>query len=290
LVAALLLLQTPEATSLSGKPLYPIDLPNRQKLEADLAQAEKDLAAKPNDADAIIWLGRRYGYLWRYRDAIAMFSKGVALHPSDARIYRHRGHRYITVRQFDRAIADFDKAVSLIKGKPDEIEPDGAPNPAGKPRSTLHFNVWYHLALAHYLEGDYDKALAAWNECMKVSTNDDSITATSDWLWMTLMRLGRKADAAKVLERITAKMNILENGSYHRRLLMYKGLEKPETLLDTASADALTIATQGYGVGNWYFVNGDRTRAREIFERVVAGPQWSAFGYIAAEADLQRMR
>jgi tetratricopeptide (TPR) repeat protein len=194
------------------------------------------------------------------------------------------------VRQFDRAIADFEKAVSLIKGRRDEIEPDGAPNPSGKPRSTLQFNIWYHLALAHYLKGDYDKALTAWNECMKVSTNDDSITATSDWLWMTLMRLGRKADAAKVLERITPKMEILENGSYHRRLLMYKGLEKPETLLDPANADALTVATQGYGVGNWYFVNGNRPRAREIFEKVVSGPQWSAFGYIAAEADLQRMR
>ena len=283
-------LQQPEATSLSGKPLYRIDLPNREKLEADLAQAEKDLAARPDDADAIIWTGRRYGYLWRYQDAIAMFTKGIAAHPNDARMYRHRGHRYITVRQFDRAIADFEKAVSLIQGKPDEIEPDGAPNPSGKPRSSLQFNIWYHLALAHYLKGDYGKALDAWRECMKVSTNDDSITATSDWLWMTLMRLGRKGEAAKVLERISPKMDILENGSYHRRLLMYKGLEKPEALLDPANADALTVATQGYGVGNWYFVNGDRARAREIFQKVVSGPQWSAFGYIAAEADLQRMK
>lgn len=283
-------LQKPEATSLSGKPLYPIDLPNRQKLEADLAQAEKDLAARPNDADAIIWVGRRYGYLWRYQDAIAMFTRGIAQHPNDARMYRHRGHRHITVRQFDRAIADFEKAVSLIKGRPDEIEPDGAPNPSGKPRSTLQFNIWYHLALAHYLKGDYEKALNAWNECMKVSTNDDSVTATSDWLWMTLMRLNRKAEAATVLERITPKMEILENASYHRRLLMYKGLEKPETLLDPTNADALTIATQGYGVGNWYYVTGNRAKAREIFEKVVSGPQWSAFGYIAAEADLQRMK
>jgi tetratricopeptide (TPR) repeat protein len=292
LAAFLLLttLQKPEATSLSGKPLYPIDLPNRQKLEADLAQAEKDLAARPDDADAMIWVGRRYGYLWRYQDAIAMFTKGIARHPNDARMYRHRGHRYITVRQFDRAIADFDKAVSLIKGKPDEIEPDGAPNPAGKPRSTLQFNIWYHLALAHYLKGDHDKALPAWNACMNVSTNDDAITATTDWLWMTLMRLGRKAEAAKTLERISQQMEILENRSYHRRLLMYKGLEKPEALLDPSNADALTMATQGYGVGNWYLVNGDRTKARDIFERVAAGPQWSAFGYIAAEADLARMK
>lgn len=280
----------PETTSLLGKPLYPIEPANRQKLEADLAQAEKELASKPTDADAIIWAGRRLAYLWRYQDAIAMFSKGIALHPSDARLHRHRGHRYITTRQFDKAIADFDTAVSLIRGTKDAIEPDGAPNPSGKPRSTLHFNIWYHLALGHYLKGDYEKALNAWTECMKVSNNDDSITATSDWLWMTLMRLGRKAEAAKVLERITAKMDILENGSYHRRLLMYKGLERPETLLNPADADDLTIATQGYGVGNWYFVTGDRAKAKEIFERVVAGRQWAAFGYIAAEADLARMK
>ena len=280
----------PEATSLSWKPLFRIALPDQQTLEANLAQAEKELAAKPNDPDAIIWVGRRLGYLWRYQDAIAMFSKGAALHPNNPKMYRHRGHRYITVRDFDRAVADFDKAAALIKGSPDEIEPDGAPNPTGKPRSTLHFNIWYHLGLAHYLKGDYDKALAAYVECMKVSNNDDALTATSDWMWMTLMRLGRKAEAAKLLERITPKMEILENGSYHRRLLMYKGLEKPETLLDPAKADGLTIATQGYGVGNWYFVTGNRARAREIFEQVVMGPNWSAFGYIAAEADLRRMK
>ena len=126
---------------------------------------------------------------------------------------------------------------------PDEIEPDGAPNPSGTPRSTLHFNIWYHLGLSYYLKGDYQKAVQAYVECMKVSTNDDSVTATSDWLWMTLMRLNRTADAARVLEPITPKMDILENSSYHRRLLMYKGLEKPEALLDPANADDLTIAT-----------------------------------------------
>jgi tetratricopeptide (TPR) repeat protein len=282
--------QKAEATSLSGKPLTRIALPDQQKLEANLAAAEKDLAANPKSADAIIWVGRRLGYLWRYQDAIEMFSRGVAAHPNDPQMYRHRGHRFITVRRFDDAIADFEKAAALIKGTKDEIEPDGQPNAAGKPRSTLHFNIWYHLGLAYYLKGDFEKALNAYNECMKVSNNDDSVTATSDWLWMTLMRLNRKADAAKVLERITPKMDILENGSYHRRLLMYKGLEKPEALLDPANADGLTLATQGYGVGNWHLVTGNRQRAREIFEKVVGGPNWSAFGYIAAEADLQRMR
>ncbi len=280
-----------EATSVSGKPLIPITLPEaeRARLEANLKAAQDDLAKNPDSADALIWVGRRQGYLWQYQNAIATFGQGIEKFPNDARFYRHRGHRYITVRNFDGAVTDFEKAVTLIKGKKDEIEPDGAPNAAGVPRSTLQFNIWYHLALSYYLKGDYENAKRAWLECMKVSDNDDSITATSDWLWMTYMRLGDKAAAAKVLERITPKMDILENGSYHRRLLMYKGLEKPEALLDTANADDLTIATQGYGVGNYYFVTGDTAKAKEIFDRVLQGRQWAAFGYIAAEVDRAKM-
>jgi tetratricopeptide (TPR) repeat protein len=281
----------PEATSLSGQPLVPpASITNRQKLDADLAQAEKTLAANPKDPEAMIWVGRRLGYLWRYNDAIAMFSKGIAMYPDNPKFYRHRGHRYISIREFAKAQADFEKAAALTKGKPDEIEPDGAPNPAGKPRSTLQFNIWYHLGLAYYLQGNFAKAYDAYVECMKVSNNDDSVVATSDWMWMTLMRLNRKAEAAKVLERITPKMEILENQSYYRRLLMYKGVEKPETLLDTAKADDTTIATQGYGVGNYYLVTGDTGKAREVFTKVTSGGGWNAFGYIAAEADLRRMK
>lgn len=279
----------PEATSLSGRALYPpTPIPNQAKLEKDLQEAQS--VANTTTAEAMIWIGRRLGYLWRYQDAIAEFTRGIERYPNDPRFYRHRGHRYISVRQFDKAVADFDKAVSLIKGKPDEIEPDGAPNPAGVPRSTLQFNIWYHLALAHYLQGHFDQAYPAWVECMKVSNNDDSVVATSDWMWMTLMRLGRKAEAAKVLERITPKMDILENQSYHRRLLMYKGIERPEALLDTAKADDTTIATQGYGVGNYYFVMGDTAKAKEVFQKVTSGGGWNAFGFIAAEADLARMK
>lgn len=289
--AALAPAPEPEARSVTGRPLVPMELPaaDRAKLEANLKAAEEELAKNPDSADALIWVGRRQGYLWQYRNAIATFGKGIEKFPEDARFYRHRGHRYITVRNFDGAIADFEKAVTLIKGKKDEIEPDGAPNAAGVPRSTLQFNIWYHLALGYYLKGDYENAKRSWLECMKVSDNDDSVTAVSDWLWMTYMRLGDKAAAAKVLTRITPKMDILENGSYHKRLLMYKGLEKPEALLDTANADDLTIATQGYGVGNYYFVTGDTAKAKEIFDRVLAGKQWAAFGYIAAEVDRAKM-
>jgi len=282
----------PEATSLFGKPLYPmaLDADTRKALEGNLAKAEAEYAKDPKSEDAIIWLGRRQAYLWRYRDAIDTFSKGLELHPKSYKLYRHRGHRYITVREFDRAVSDLERAAALINGVPDEVEADGAPNKYGKPRSTSHSNIWYHLGLAYYLKGDFTNALRAYQECMKFSKNDDMRVATLDWLYMTYRRLGRHGAARQLLDQVTEQMEILENESYHKRLMMYKGAIKPEQLLDTTNADDLTIATQGYGVGNWYFVEGDRVKAREIFEKVVAGRQWAAFGYIAAEVDLKRMR
>jgi hypothetical protein len=122
-----------------------------------------------------------------------------------------------------------------------------------------------------------------------VSTvNDDMLVATSDWLYMTLRRLKRDAEARQVLDAIREQMDVLENTAYHQRLLMYKGLRTPESILNLNTADDVQIATQGYGVGNWYFVNGNRPKAKEIFEKVLAGRAWGAFGYIASEADLKR--
>ena len=285
--------KTPEAKGLDGRSFFAPDLSAdaKTRLDDNLAAATADFVKNPDDAQTIVWVGRRLAYLSRYREAIDVFSRGVSKFPQDARPLRHRAHRYITTRQFDKAIIDFEKAAKLVAGKPNEGEPDGAPGRRPSPSATLKFNIYYHLGLAHYLKGDFAKALTAYRECMKYSTdNDDSLVATSDWLYMTLRRLGQKAEAEKVLEPIKEGMNVLDNGAYYQRLLMYKGLRKPEEVLGNDEQDPLQVATQGYGVGNFYLVNGDTERAKAIFKRVVAGSQWAAFGFIAAESELARMK
>lgn len=222
----------------------------------------------------------KWEYLWE--------SEGIGKHPDDPRMYRHRGHRYITLRKFDQAIQDFQVAERLMEGRPIEIEPDGSPNPSGIPTTTLQSNVWYHLALAHYLKGDFELAIPSYLRILDIASNDDNLVASTDWLYMTYRRLGMEDDALRLLEDITEDMTILENHSYHRRLLMYKGLLTPQDLLDVDEPDPVQFATQGYGVGNWYFYNGDRDRAKAIFEQILQAGNWAAFGFIAAEAELAR--
>jgi tetratricopeptide (TPR) repeat protein len=275
-----------EAVSLLGQPLIskPPTGEVLARLEANLAAARKEYDANPASADAIIWLGRRTAYLGHFRDAIAIFTQGIAKHPRDARMYRHRGHRYISVREFARAIADLEMAVKLEKGKADQVEPDGQPNARNTPIGTTQSNIWYHLGLAYYVRGDFKKALAAYRECDRLSSNPDRVVSTGHWLYMTLRRLGRTAEAEKVLAPVMERMDIIENHSYHRLLLLYKGVLKPEDLL--GKGESVDIATLGYGVANWHHYNGRKAEARELWRKILEGEAWSAFGYIAAEAEV----
>jgi len=279
-----------EATSLSGAPLPapPMTAEARAKHEKNLAVAKAAYDKKPQDPDAIIWLGRRLAYLGRFRESIATFSEGIRKHPGDARMYRHRGHRSITLREFDNAIRDLEKATALVRGKPDQIEPDGIPNERNIPVGSLQSNICYHLGLAHYLKGDFQRALPVWKKCHKLSTNPDGLVSTGHWLYMTLRRLGRTDEARRMLEPMSPGMDIIENASYESLIMMYGGEADPEQLStkDPATIDGATIL---YGVGNWYLYNGEPEKAEAIFRRILAGGQWAAFGYIAAEAELERM-
>ena len=267
----------------------PMDAARRARLEEDLARVTADFVKDPESVDALIWLGRRTAYLGRYREAIEIYTRGIAKHPSDFRLYRHRGHRHITLRQLDEAIADLTRASELIRGVPDEVEPDGIPNRRGIPTGTSHFNIYYHLGLALYLKGDFEKAERAYRECLRFSGNPDRLVATSDWLYLTLRRQGRVEEAARILEPIRADLELIEGPVYLDRLRLYKGELRPEDLL-AAGGGGVDRATYLYGVGAFHLVNGRTDEAREIFETIVRSEERSAFAVIAAEAELGRTK
>jgi tetratricopeptide (TPR) repeat protein len=249
-------------------------------------------AAEEQSADNIIWYARRKGYLGHYKDAIEALTIGLEKFPNDARLYRHRGHRFITLRCFDDAIRDFEKAAKLVKGKPDEVEPDGLPNAKNIPTSTLQSNIWYHLGLAYYLKGDFKNALRAYKEAQKVSKNNDMRTATTYWHYMTLRRMGKRSDADKLLQGFSTHIELIENLDYLNLIRLNKGEVKAEDLLSTVRGDADTLgsASLGYGIGNYFLYNGDSEKAMTIFRKIVDGDQWASFGYIAAETELLRTR
>jgi tetratricopeptide (TPR) repeat protein len=283
--------QLPETLSLLGKPLVspPIPPERRKVLEADLASAREAYDKNPQDVDAAIWLGRRTAYLGRFGEALEIYTRAIELHPDDPRLYRHRGHRYITLRKFDLAIKDLRKAADLVEAKTDQVEPDGQPNARNIPTSTLNSNIYYHLGLAHYLRAEFAEARKAFETCLEFSKTPDMLVATTSWLYTTLLRLGLKDDAQRVLDPITTDMDVIENGAYYRLLMVYKGRGSLESLTITAKdVDAVTI---GYAAGNASIAGGRVEEGVKQLKALMAKrpDQWPAFGYIAAEADVARL-
>jgi len=279
-------MQNAEATSLLGRKLSTPDIAPeaRARMEAQLATAVQVFETNREDADALIWVGRRTGYLYRFREAIGIFTDGIKRHPTDARFYRHRGHRYLTIREIDLAIADFEKAVTLIAGQPDQVEPDGQPNARNTPTSTLHSNIYYHLALGYYIKKDFSRAADNWRKARDVVRNADNLVAASNWLYLSLRRAGKADEAAAVLLPIDARLDVIENGSYHSLLLMYKGERTPEEVLKGAGEGASGTSAR-YGVSAWYLINGKRREAQQLWATILGGEDWPSFGHLAAEAE-----
>ena len=277
-----------QATSLQGQALKLRQPSASAELEHSVA-LDLSLATLGRDRSAWVWSGRQLAYLGRYRAAVELFSVGLELFGEDDVLLRHRGHRYITLRDFSAAERDLELAWELVKDEADTIEPDGLPNEAGIPRSTQKTNVLYHLALARYLRGDFEGAAKAWSECLEISPNDDMRVAAAYWLANSLRRDGRPEEALRRIAFVRPEMDIIENDSYHRLLLHFRGELDAAGVLGGVESGTLASPTVAYGLAQELLHQGRAEEAREALLLVTRGEVWAAFGYIAAEADIARL-
>jgi len=96
----------------------------------------------------------------------------------------------------------------------------------------------------------------------------------------------------ELLKPFTKDMDVIENQTYHRLMLLYKGELPVDSVLTVGPSGEMSVtdATAAYGIGNWHLYNGRPAEAEAVFRRIMGGGQWGAFGYIAAEAELARMK
>lgn len=273
----------------------PLSDASRAKLQAAIAAARTELVARPGNEAALVWYGRRLAYAGMYQQAVINYTRGIQIHPDSSRLRRHRGHRFITLRLLHPAIEDLTRADELSRDVANEVEPDGMPNPAGIPLSTTRGNILYHLALAQYLSGASEQAADTWQRALEIARNDDTRVACLYWLVLSEGRLGDHGRVLRLLESVTAGMTIIENDQYHQLLLYFKG-ELDEQAVRRGAIEpggtlspATNSATILYGLGAWAAIKGDMKTATARFREAVSTPQWAAFGYIAAEADLARI-
>jgi tetratricopeptide (TPR) repeat protein len=234
-----------------------------------ITKAQAALAADPRNVTRIIDLGVAQSGARQFREAIATFSRGLEIEPDNALLLRWRGHRYLSVREFDRALADLKRGLAID--------------------STI-YGIWYHLGIVQYVRGEFAAAAASFTRAQPLAPDAGELAGSTDWLWMSLSRDGRGADAKAMLDRRPESRLPAVANAYTRRLQLYRGEIGPDAMITPADTEEVQIATLAYGLGNWYLVRGDKAQARTWFERSVASGGWPGFGFILSEVELRRLR
>ena len=235
-----------------------------------IRSARAALAADPKNISRIIDLGVAESGARQFREAIATFSRGLGIEPNNALLLRWRGHRYLSVREFDRAFADLKRGSTLD--------------------STIYGN-WYHLGIVQFVRGDFSAAAASFAKAQPIAPDAGELAGSTDWLWMSLSRAGRGAEAKAMLDRKPeSRITPPANNAYTRRLQLYRGEIGPDAVVTPADTDEVQVATLAFGLGNWYLIRSDKAQARKWFERSVQSSGWPGFGFIASEAELRRLR
>ena len=241
------------------------------KNENEAALSAYDLAIKldPSKPEHFVGKGRTLARLRRYDEAFVAYGAALKLAPNDAMTLRYRGHNYINVGKLDLALADLTKAESIKKDE---------------------FGIYYHLALAYYLTGQYAQAAEAYNGCVRTSKTDGDRVACWAWQYPSLVRSGRTADADAILAKVAPGMEVGENAPYLDRLLLFKGVKTEDQVAATLRASALDVSTAAYGLGLWHLLNARPELAKAYFQKATSSDAWQAFGYIAAATELKNMK
>ena len=225
--------------------------------------------ADPRNADLILALGLAQAGIRDYRSAIATFGEGMKLAPNNVLFLRWRGHRYLSTGQFSKSLVDLLRGFTL---------------------DSANYDVLYHLGAAHFVRGEFSEAADVFGRAQRLAPNPNELAGSTDWLWMSLSRAGRGEDASRALLPITDSLRITSATAYVQRLRLYRGQITPDQVIAPADTAGVQRSTLSYGIGNWYLTRADTANATRWFTRAIDAAGWPAFGYLAAEQELKRLK
>lgn len=280
-----------QARSLVGDTLWSVSLP--PELARDrvgrLIEAQRRSHANPDDEATLVLHGRRLAELGRLREAVAVYTAGLDRNPLDPRLRRRRAELLLTLREPDAALADLDRAVARARVSPDRreyLEDDEGQLVAG---STLHASHWLR-GVVHYVRGDFGRALIDLTEAATTATHADELVATEYWIYLSLLRVGRLAEARSVLATLPGETLVGSRKAEWRILRTLGGGRSLDSLrrdlVGASDRAAETVYLYALAVT---MLTGNRTQeGADLLGLVTSLGQWHHLAAVAADADLAR--
>lgn len=290
---ALIAPPTAEAISLLGDTLWtvPLDAQGGPARIKRLTEARTAIAKSPYGLQTQLELARSTAAVGQLRESVQLLTDAAGIYFSDPRIYRYRGELLLWLREPDLAIADLQRAGRLAIGM--APYPETVALPDGRTGfSTMQYQTTLLLGVAMYCRGDFPAARAAFLDAIKWAITADQLAETTLWLFFAVRRIGEGEEGAEVLASVRPEWAAGSRRHEIDLLLAFTG----EIPSDTIRARALAAqgeerALYSYGIAYYLMVRPDRRgEAEPWLEQARTIGNWTALPYIAAEADLARLR
>jgi len=142
-------LKTPSGTSQYSGTQSAGQPPQDSQQQANrIVALEQEIAANPDNVNALIELGDIYFDSNRYQEAISTFLKAEKITPANVHILNDLGLLYMSTGDNDTSLEKFEAVL--------EIDPS-------------HIHSLYYVGLAHREMGNIDKALQAFEEVQSLN-------------------------------------------------------------------------------------------------------------------------
>lgn len=286
------------AVTLDGKPLKEMPEPDSIKLQnkAKLDASRNFYLGHLDDVKSYVSYGAqnlKSGYV---ENAIQLLSKGIEQFPNTSDLYLYRGIAFVQGRQFGPAVNDFWKAGKAVEGQKDvkgmlektEIEK--------KINASMHYEIYKWMGLAFQCQNDFPNAEKMFEVCGDFSNNSDLYCMAYYWQYQAYSRSGRIQDAKNILSSADPKMFIMPvTKPYLDALLYLKGDIKESELVDldklpTSSEEAMGWTVKAYALALKAELAGATEKQIQLLEKITSSAYWNQMAYIAAEADLHRLK
>jgi lipoprotein NlpI/transglutaminase-like putative cysteine protease len=206
--------------------------------------------------------------LGEYEAALRDANDALKLVPNSTRMLACRAEAYFAAGEFQRSAADYSKSLSL---------------------GAVNATTYHRRGLARFYHGDLEGAVDDLRKASEIEPNKPDLYVDL-WLTWASKRLGKPLPEA-VLQRALAE----PQGEWPRpALAMLNGKLAPDDmlkLLDRKSGDDLQMArAEGYFyLGQHFLLQGDKSKAREYFEKTRDIGVLMYMEHVAARFELERL-
>ncbi len=284
---------------------------NTKKTKGDLTGAladfNKAIELKPDYALAYCSRGNAKALKGDLDGALADYDKAIQLKPDDDVTYQSRGYAKQAIGDLDGALVDYTKAIEL---KPDDaftyyyrgiakqgkVDMKGALDDFSKAIKLKpdHAGAYHNRGCLRYDSQDFTNALADFRRVLNLDSSEDYARFR---VWLVRARLGEKRSATEEMQTFWNSHKTGAPNDWPSKIFRFLMGQLPEGDFLKAAEDTDSKKKPNgqrceayFFAGSKRLIEGDKTTAKNYFEKCVATGVRNFFEYQSANAELKYLK